>query len=266
MVDAALATVVRSDKPAARQDGVEGGVESAAAMRERPRGFNAVANAWAFLIPSWLVPALTSAVASWGGARLLSGAVDTLVALGLRRTRTRQLTLLLPLLVSAVGALTGVAVGVLLGAGVRSWMGATLSFPVGPWVGLPVVTGIVLVGTTAGVVMGTGLALLRLNARVRQDLAWARRPRLGWPSTTVLLGLMALCGIGALLTATAATTMTLRVAAVTLFGLAAVFTVLVTLGLRSQRGLAGTPSSLLCSRSITAAGGTWLIMLLFGIQ
>lgn len=243
-----------------------GSVETAADMAARPRGVNAVGNVWVFLVPLFLVPLLTTAVASWGGARLMVRSADTLFALGLRRPLTRRLTVLLPVALSLAGAVSGLVVGAVGGLVLRWLLGMVLPRPVGPWVDLPLVALAVLGMSVLGVLLGSGLALLRLSPRVRADLAWARRRRLPWPSTPVLLGLMALCGILAVLTAADATSTSRRVAGVGLIGLAVVLAVPLVVGLRARRGVEQTPSGLLRSRMVVSAGGAWLIMLLFGAQ
>lgn len=243
-----------------------GGVETAAEIAERPRGVNAVANVWVFLVPLLLVPLLTAAVTSWGGARLLVRSADTLSALGLRRSLTRRLTVLLPVALTVAGSVVGLAVGAV-GGVVLCWLlGVVLPRPVGPWVGLPLVALVVLGMSVLGVLLGSGLAFLRLSPRIRADLAWARRRRVPWPSTPVLLGLMALCAVLAVLAAGDATSTSRRVAAVGLLGLAVVLAVPLVVGLRARRGLAQTPAGLLRSRMVVSAGGAWLIMLLFGAQ
>ena len=117
-----------------------------------------------------------------------------------------------------------------------------------------------------GVLLGSGLALARLTPRLRADLAWARRARVPWPSTTVLSGLIALCLAAAVITIVDAGTNSRRVAGVALVGMAVVLLAPLVLGLRSTAGLSQRPSALLRSRLITAAGGSWMVMLLFGLQ
>lgn len=116
-------------------------VENAADMHARERGFNAVKNLWVFLIPLFLVPLTAASVSSWAGARLLSRSVATLRALGLRRGRTRQVTIAIPLVASLAGATLGMALGAAAGLTARAVMSSTLSHPLGPWVGLPTVVG-----------------------------------------------------------------------------------------------------------------------------
>ena len=178
---------------------------------------------------------------------------DTLFALGLRRPLTRRLTVLLPVALSLAGAVSGLVVGAVGGLVLRWLLGMVLPRPVGPWVDLPLVALAVLGMSVLGVLLGSGLALLRLSPRVRADLAWARRRRLPWPSTPVLLGLMALCGILAVLTAADATSTSRRVAGVGLIGLAVVLAVPLVVGLRARRGVEQTPSGLLRSRMVVSA-------------
>ncbi|MDO4239686.1 hypothetical protein [Micrococcus sp.] len=266
VVAAAMRSTVETSSPDAAEAGAPEAPESVTDFTDRPRTFNALSNAWGFLIPLLVVPALTSAIAGWGGARLMARSVDTLAALGLRRSRTRQLTLLPPLLLSALGALTGVALGALLGWAARSLLAALLPQPLGPWVGLPTVGATVLGMSLLGALIGSGLAMLRLSPRLREDLSWARRARVPWPSTLVLLGLMALCLLAAVFVASTGMQSTMRAAVVALVGMAAVLVVPLVLGLRARRGLAQRPAALLRSRLVTAAGGAWLVMVLFGFQ
>lgn len=252
------------------QDGTEANSsvapESVTAFIDRPRTFNALSNAWGFLIPLLVVPALAAGIAGWGGARLMSRSADTLVALGLRRSRTRQLTLLLPVLLSAFGVLGGVTGGVLLGWVARALLAEVLPHPLGPWVGLPAVMLIVLGMSLLGTLIGCGLAMLRLSPRMRDDLSWARRARIPWPSTRVLLGLIVLCLLTAVFVASTGMQSSIRAAVVALVGFSAVLVVPLALGLLTHRGLAQDPAALLRSRLVTAAGGAWIVMLLFGFQ
>lgn len=242
------------------------GYEDADEMRQRPRTFNAVSNAWVFLAPMILVPLTASAVASWGGTRLLSRSTDTLDALGLRRSRIRRLTVLLPVMLCLIGSVVGLALGIVVGWAGRLGLARLIQQPLGPWVGLPTVMAIVLGMSLLGVLGGILLATLRLSPRLRDDLEWARNGRFPWPSLRLCVGLMALCLLGAILCATDATTMTRRVGAVLLVGLASVLVVTFIVGVVARRGLAQTPGGLVRHRLITSGGGAWLIMLLFGLQ
>lgn len=240
--------------------------ESVTDFTGQPRTFNALSDAWGFLIPLLVVPALAAAIAGWGGARLMARSVDTLAALGIRRSRIRQLTFLLPLLLSVCGALVGAAGGALLGWGAREMLAGVLPQPLGPWVGLPTVVAIVLAMSILGVLFGSGLAVLRLSARLRKDLSWARRARVPWPSTPLLLGLILLCLLTAVYVSTTGMQSTRRAAVVALVGMSAVLMVPLALGLRARRGLSQSPGALLRCRLVTSVGSAWLVMLFFGFQ
>ncbi|MDY6055004.1 hypothetical protein [Micrococcus sp.] len=239
---------------------------SAAELLEMPRGFNVSSNLWIFLLPLLLVPTLTAAITSWGGSRLLVRSVGTLTALGVRPNRTHRLVMLLPLCLSVLGALAGTAAGALLGLGLRAVLAGLLPAPLGPWVGLPTVAAIIMGTSVLGVMLGTGLALLRLSPRTRADLAWARRSRVPWPSTALLIGLIVLCLAAAAWILQDGLRGTQIGTSSSLIGVAVVLLVPLALGLRSHRGLTQRPAALLRTRMITSAGGAWLIMLLFGLQ
>lgn len=92
-----------------------------------------------------------------------------------------------------------------------------------------------------GVLCGNGLAVLRLSTRLRNDLSWARRVCVPWPSTPLLLGVIALCLLVAVDVSTTGMQATRRAVVVALVGMSAVLVV---------------PS----------VASAWLIMLLSGFQ
>lgn len=241
-------------------------IESSSLFLAEPRTFNAVRNVWVFLVPLVLFPAVAGGVAAWGGAALLTRSVGTLRDLGLRRRRIRVLTWALPAAMTAVGTVGGGAAGLLLGWGIRALLAHTLTRPAGPWTGLPVVLAVIVATSIAGTVLGTGAVSLRLSARMREDFAWARRRSIPWPSASLLAGLAVLCLVGAVLTTASAATSSRRTTAVVLVALAVVLVVPALVRGGARRGLRAGAGSLITTRMLTARGGVWIVMVLFGLQ
>lgn len=229
------------------------------------RSFNAVSNPWLFLVPLAALPVISGFVSAWGGGRLLAGSVQTLYTLGLKRSRLRSVTVILPLVWTIVGTVAGVLAGVLLSSGIRWVMGRTSTTVLGPVVGTPVVVAIVVGGVVLGVLIGTVPQALRMTLSRSPEWGWLRLSRIVWPSRLLAVGLSLLAVSAAVaLTPRGEVTESRLLSAAVLYGMAVVLLALVLVPMmgRSQK----RPALHVASQQVLQASGSWVIVVIFGVQ
>ena len=242
-----------------------GNLQVASTLREEPRGFDVESSPWTFLIPAVTMPLLVGMVSALGTASLFTRSTESLHRIGLRRSRLQTLSLGIPAIAAVAGGLVGTFLGlplVLLG---RQVLIRAVERPLGPVVGQPTVVLILLGALLAGAVLSGAVASWRARRRVGGDWAWLRLPTIPWPSVAVLGCISAICVGAALWSSSREASSTAMVSTVVLLGAA-----LVTLAPVPIAAWAGGTRrdrrTLLAGRQIVAGGGTWLIVLLFGLQ
>lgn len=231
----------------------------------RPRSFNAETSPWTFLVPLLLLPPLAGFISGLTGGGLFSRSLDSLHRLGVRRRRLHLLSIGLPAALALGGAALGALLGLAMAQAARLLLEQGANAPLGPVVGTATVVAITAAGLILGSVLGGLVSSLRARRRANPGQAWLRLPRIPWPKAWALGLLAALCVGAGIWISRGTPKASTMVSGVVLFGAAAVLLTPVAISVWA-RGRRRNRRTLLAGRQIMAGGGTWVIVLLFGLQ
>lgn len=242
-----------------------GNLQIASTLREEPRGYDVESSPWTLAIPAVTLPLLVGLVSALGTASLFARSMESLHRVGLRRSRLRALSLGIPAAAALAGGLVGSLLGLPLVLLSRQVLSNAVDRPLGPVVGQMTVVLILLGALLVGAVGGGAVASWRAHRRATGDWAWLRLPAIPWPSPAVLGCVAAVCTGAALWSSGREASSTAMVSTVILLGAALVALTPVPIAAWA-RGARRERRTLLAGRQVVAGGGTWLIVLLFGLQ